>query len=455
MIIQCPNCETKFSLPTESLRGSSEPKFHCSRCDFIFSLAEADTEFVQPELAGAEEPAEEDDQTFNADSELEAEEAPGRENREQNDEIAPGTQLELLPENLPRLPSAGRIVESLIGEDETPLITAPWPDQNTGREYEADMRKALSKRLESSSAGCSPSWATARAIVEARNEEAVKPINFMSAERNPAFEPIEPAAAQPSELSAADISESGGGKAESLKRALGAAFSAKEQTLSAKDLIDDLEAPGWTAESSFLPDFDADFDELDEQELIARLDSAAGFGTAVGRVALATALPAVFCCCLWLFGSYLLQTPQIADAMLTLSERELPTPAPRGVSISSLAPHFVSLDDGREVVEISGVLLNRTSSKFNSVKIEASLYDKRNRPIDRIIVHADNALTNASRLASLGQDDINSLQAKRGSENYLLNPADQQQFRVVFTNDVSEAAWFSANIYSVTAPEPA
>lgn len=37
IIIQCPNCKTKFSLEQDKLFGIAEPQFHCSKCDHIFS----------------------------------------------------------------------------------------------------------------------------------------------------------------------------------------------------------------------------------------------------------------------------------------------------------------------------------------------------------------------------------------------------------------------------------
>ena len=35
-IIQCPACQTKFALSPENLKEQSNPKFHCSRCDYLF-----------------------------------------------------------------------------------------------------------------------------------------------------------------------------------------------------------------------------------------------------------------------------------------------------------------------------------------------------------------------------------------------------------------------------------
>jgi hypothetical protein len=37
-IIQCPQCQTKFAVETNLLADLIDPRFHCSRCDFIFSF---------------------------------------------------------------------------------------------------------------------------------------------------------------------------------------------------------------------------------------------------------------------------------------------------------------------------------------------------------------------------------------------------------------------------------
>jgi len=37
VIVQCPSCQTKFSLEQEKLFGISDPQFHCSKCDHTFS----------------------------------------------------------------------------------------------------------------------------------------------------------------------------------------------------------------------------------------------------------------------------------------------------------------------------------------------------------------------------------------------------------------------------------
>ena len=371
-------------------------------------------------------------------------------------ESTPGTQLELLPERsentLPDF-NAGRLIDSLIDEDEFPLITAPWPDENCTTQHEADMRKTLSEHLElPQDSNATHSWASARAIVAAGIAESTTPrCNFT--EISSTFAPLTPRDPEPSEVSADSLVESEETKTAVIKNVLDSAFSRSEEPLSARDIV---ESGSWLGDNTALiRNLEDDFDEIDEQELLAELDSNLGFFDASRKIAAATAVPAAFCFLLWMFGSYLVQTPQIADTLLTLTMQELPAPAPKGVQIADLKPNYVALDDGREVVEITGSLVNQTSSKFGSVKIEASLYDDKNRPIDRVIIFADNSLSSVSRLESLGRDDINSLQAKRQSEKFLLDAHQKAPFRVVFTDNGQQAAWFSTNIYSVTTPDAA
>ncbi len=37
-IIQCPNCQTKFGIDTSLIAGIEYPRFHCSRCDHVFTV---------------------------------------------------------------------------------------------------------------------------------------------------------------------------------------------------------------------------------------------------------------------------------------------------------------------------------------------------------------------------------------------------------------------------------
>ena len=44
LIIQCPECFTRFTVNTELVARAAAPRFHCSRCDHVFPIQEAGTQ---------------------------------------------------------------------------------------------------------------------------------------------------------------------------------------------------------------------------------------------------------------------------------------------------------------------------------------------------------------------------------------------------------------------------
>ncbi len=41
IVISCPSCSTRFSVDSDAVSAMDQPRFHCSRCDAIFGLAQA------------------------------------------------------------------------------------------------------------------------------------------------------------------------------------------------------------------------------------------------------------------------------------------------------------------------------------------------------------------------------------------------------------------------------
>ncbi len=62
MVIQCPQCKTKFSVNASQLAEVEEPRFHCSRCDHYFEMAipknEISPRLDRPTVAPLENPSE-------------------------------------------------------------------------------------------------------------------------------------------------------------------------------------------------------------------------------------------------------------------------------------------------------------------------------------------------------------------------------------------------------------
>ncbi len=55
LIIQCPECHTKFSVNEKAISDIDTPQFHCSRCDNIFSISKKDLKTTQFKIEGEKE----------------------------------------------------------------------------------------------------------------------------------------------------------------------------------------------------------------------------------------------------------------------------------------------------------------------------------------------------------------------------------------------------------------
>lgn len=45
-VVQCPKCQTKFAVDSKLIAGLDSPKFHCSRCDHVFSSSEFNQSYL-------------------------------------------------------------------------------------------------------------------------------------------------------------------------------------------------------------------------------------------------------------------------------------------------------------------------------------------------------------------------------------------------------------------------
>lgn len=45
-VVQCPKCQTKFAVDSKLIIGLDSPKFHCSRCDHVFSCSEFNQSYL-------------------------------------------------------------------------------------------------------------------------------------------------------------------------------------------------------------------------------------------------------------------------------------------------------------------------------------------------------------------------------------------------------------------------
>ncbi len=78
MIVQCKNCETRFSVDSELFKSVTSPRFHCSRCDHYFQLAdglaeepESKEDRVEPQTTHVVEDSIDDEENFREEFEAE------------------------------------------------------------------------------------------------------------------------------------------------------------------------------------------------------------------------------------------------------------------------------------------------------------------------------------------------------------------------------------------------
>ena len=143
-------------------------------------------------------------------------------------------------------------------------------------------------------------------------------------------------------------------------------------------------------------------------------------------------------------------TPAVVQNIFHFSSRNLPKLPPAGLALIGVQSEVVALDDGSKVLEIRGEVFNATVEAYDKIRLEAKVYDKENRELDRLVIDFNNGLNNA-RLNSLQEDSIESLQEKMGMGGDVIKPNTKSPFRIVLTALRGQESYFSARLYSVEA----
>ncbi len=177
---------------------------------------------------------------------------------------------------------------------------------------------------------------------------------------------------------------------------------------------------------------------LSASKLAAR--SAVGF---ICSVPLALALT------FWVWSKNIESTPTLLSETLHLTPSGLPHLAPPTMELVDLNSRSITLDDGKRVLEITGNLLNATMKSYSGITLEARVFDEQNSVIDRMVVNLKNGLSTAT-VASLSPEALSDLQQREVAADPGVEPNARVPFRVIFTEPLDRAAWFSTKIYSVT-----
>jgi hypothetical protein len=135
--------------------------------------------------------------------------------------------------------------------------------------------------------------------------------------------------------------------------------------------------------------------------------------------------------------------------LTSIGESSLPHAAPLGMELTDIRPEVVSLDNGEEVMQITGNVVNTTRRKISEAIIEAKTFSNTVEPLEMVEVNFSNGLTNAARLGALGAPSLLELQTHQGIKEARLNPNERAPFKLVIPTTAGKAAWYSARIARV------
>ena len=173
-------------------------------------------------------------------------------------------------------------------------------------------------------------------------------------------------------------------------------------------------------------------------------------GSSTGQTALLSLIPVLLMCGLWAWSANLSRSPDFIKSIFHLSNASLPQLPPAGLEVLDLRSQFVTLDDGQRVLEIRGNLLNATMKSFESIKLEAKLYNHDNKELQKIIVDSRTGLADA-RIEALSPQAISEMQ-HQAPVAAKLSPNDRLPIRIIFPQnsqgDLNSVQWFSTRVYS-------
>lgn len=407
MIIECPSCSTRFRLSNDRLRGLANPSFHCSRCGHRFKLDE------QSLLHGRTQ--------RNPQAQ-----APSRPflNRPKLE----GEQLALLP-NLKQdfvsskdpLPDA----QPQVIQPELPFAVR-WPDKSPDLAYEADLRSHFSGR---------PPLTTRPVPVSTHRTLAqALPAEDLAAVSSEEF--ITPCRVEVEAPTTAPFIET---SQELLSRSV---FSSTPQTSAEKAL--DLPVIWENAENSAAASrrrYSSWLQRLTPHSIRQRL--------LASPLLFITSVPAMFVLLFAALSMLLHTSPTLFKLVTSLPRSAQLLVPPAGLQLVQIEASPLTLDSGKKVLEIHGKIANNTPRGFRDLWLESKIYDQTNHVLARSLFSHHNGLTNAATLTTLSIEAINALQEKESLGSSVIKPGEQLPFRVIMTEPLDKASWFSSRIYSV------
>lgn len=427
MIVQCPACETRFSIEDSLIAGRESSRFHCSRCDnyfeSVFNLAGStpatpSTGDTQPLQLRSQSATQLDllssSQTF----------------RPITVPVINSTKPE---SSTPSHPAPSPLPATLYHSDETQPIAIEWPSHQADEVREVDMSEMRARLAGSLSGDYAPNVEASMLelpLTERDNSGSwtlglsTPTPNFSTdTQSDELAEPLPPRV---------EVDRQGVIRVSSLpdKRAISAAFPTRI---------------GWFSrlKGALADSINSRFVDISPKQFLAAARPV------VGVLALPCALTFGF----GMWGAELGRDPRELPRSIATLLPPIPRIAPAGLELTDIQSEQLFLDSGEKVLEIRGSLFNTSTESISGIRLEAKLFSHSNELLREVIAKSNNSLSQSGVLTALRAEMIASLQDREGLMPELKS-GSTQQFRLVFTNPPQEATWFSARIRSV-APRAA
>lgn len=407
MIITCPSCSTKFSVSSSTVPETGNPKFHCSRCDHIFTGSEKHSKTVSAPIRTPDSAQYSSLGSAEIGS-AELGSASGHRVIDINTaERAASSSLKSLEgSQLSLLDSSALTAPEMLShpEDERDFgVLADWPESSetygVNLDSSVDVNDAI---LPSTEAPIR--WEHARNFLSSGNNKLDLKADWPEIENAKITPSIGRAIEKPEELPKVDI-----------------------------PTIADLEQ----AEADLA---------LKREKAFKKKSKAPKTSKAISPLAFLS-VPLCLLLGLAFWSNSIENTPYQLASLLKFNTRSLAKVAPGNFNISSVDQQEITLQDGTKVLALQGTLTNGSKKVYRDAMIQASVYDSKNKKIDSVVVPANNKLVGAE-LSSINKRDLSSMQKKtRGIDK--LRIGESRSVRVVLTDLSEKAAYVSARVYSV------
>lgn len=399
-VLTCPKCVTRFAIESALLQLEDVPRFHCSRCDNVFSLSEST---ISPLV---EKSNNHNDITVQTKS-LQTKSVQTR-NMQPESENMEDALIEDTKKESNQTTSAQSIPSTQIGPFEMPrpeitevLVSKPPESSlNTGQSISYSGSLKIPSKI-------------------APQHRSKAPMEFNDARRD-------------------------------LKNQTSFEFESNLTNQSSVRTKAPEDAPSSSSHSNAQNSEYATSHSRDNASQAGIPNAPALNSTRSGWRALAlTTAPLAGFIIVLIFISILASTNPIKTQEIIASlSNSAPSIPDSGLHISDVNIRKVTLDDGESVYLISGEIKNNSAKDFSDVQIEGQAFDRAGALVTRVKAQAASNLA-LTRVKSLSIDMIRNLQGSRESSRTIIPAGKKQEFALAISGDQAiQAAYYSARIYS-------